>query len=103
MMNTEVGSGGSFLAFAPLLWDRRGRGPYLFPPSFLRSDLQSDTQSAEFNQESVSGLSQPRRVSTFDSERVEDVRGCKGEKIRDKGVAGGADASRLEQKASARH
>lgn len=31
MMNTEVGSGSSFLAFAPLLW-----GPYLFSSLLAR-------------------------------------------------------------------
>lgn len=101
MMNTEVGSGGSFLAIAPLLWERRVRGGGArlgFPAPFLKSDFR-----AEFNQDTVTGLSPLRRVSTFDNERVEGVQGGSGEEIRAKGGVGGADGSRLEQKASARH
>lgn len=85
---------------------RRRRGLYLFPASstqmiFLWSDPQTDTQPAEFDQETVAGLSQPRRVFTSDHQRVEDVRGSSREEIKDKGVVGGADSSRLGEKATA--
>lgn len=68
-----------------------------FQPAHHADDLsqvrpQTDTQPAEFDQETVAGLSQPRRVFTSDHQRVEDVRGSSREEIRDKGVVGGADS-----------
>lgn len=59
---------------------------------------QADTQTAEFDQETVAGLSQPQWVFTSDHQRVEDVQGSSREEIRDKGVVGGADSSRLEER-----
>lgn len=91
-MNTQVGSGSSFLEFTPLLWERR---------RLTQVRPQTDTQPAEFHQETVAGLSQPLRLFTSDHPRVEDVQGSSREEIRDKGVVGGADSSRLEEKASA--
>lgn len=74
------------------------------PGSVFQPPFSSPTSElAEFNQDTVTGLSPLRRVSTFDNEGVEGVQGGSGEEIRAKGVVGGADSSRLEQKASARH
>lgn len=102
MMNTEVGSGGSFPAFAPLLWERSGqmrRGQYRFS-SFLslvrlqkwlnsfRTPWQVYLRRGDF----------PHLITN-----MEDVQGGRGEEIRDKGVVGVRESSRLEQKASARH
>lgn len=74
------------------------------PGSLPQPPLSSPTSElAEFNQDTVTCLSPLRRVSTFDKEHVEGVQGGSGEEIRAEGVVGGADSSRLEQKASALH
>lgn len=44
MMGTEVGSGGSFPALGPPLWERRvigGGAGVAFPASFLQSDTRA--------------------------------------------------------------
>lgn len=85
MMNTKVGSRSSFLAFTPLLWERRlggggGGARIFFQPPHTDGLSRPDPRPTPSRLSSIRRLLQ--RVFTSDHHRVEDVGGSSREGIR---------------------